>query len=102
MERATDYSTIYAGYHEVFDDTFDDGYVGVFGQYRWHIESPVRFEQDLRITVQSLGWKPTGGLYQPLVDDLAATTYWYQMEPHNSFPDLPSKEKLIIKRKPKE
>ncbi|MCK5201952.1 MAG: DUF2961 domain-containing protein, partial [Spirochaetales bacterium] len=71
-------------------------------QYRWHIEDPVRFEEDLRITVQSLGWAKTGGLYQPLVDDLAATTYWYQTEPHNSFPELPSKEKLIIKRKTKE
>lgn len=98
--RATDYSSLYAGYHEIFDTTFNDGYVATFGQYRWHIEDPVRFEQDLKITVQSLGWKKTGGLYQPLVDDLAATTYWYQTEPHNSFPKLPAKEDLIIKRKP--
>ncbi|MEO2045466.1 MAG: glycoside hydrolase family 172 protein [Pirellulales bacterium] len=98
--RATNFSNLYSGYHEVFDSSFDDGYVGVFGQYRWHIEDPVRFEKDLAITVQSLGWAKTGGAYQPLVDDLAATTYWYQMEPHHPFPKLPTKEELVIKKKP--
>ena len=67
-----------------------------FGQYRWHINDPVRFKKDLRITIQSLGWQ-SKGRYLPLQDDLASVAYWYQLEPHNPFPPLPAKEALIIK-----
>ena len=28
-----------------------------FGMYRWHIMDPIRFEQDLRVTIQALGWR---------------------------------------------
>ena len=28
-----------------------------FGLYRWHIMDPVRFEKDLRVTIQALGWR---------------------------------------------
>jgi acetyl-CoA acetyltransferase len=28
--------------------------------YRWHIMDPVRFEQDLRVTIQALGWRAQG------------------------------------------
>jgi hypothetical protein len=61
---------------------------------------PVRFENDLKVTIQSLGWKPNG-TYQPLRDDLASVAFWYQQEPHSPFPALPSKEKLIIKKENK-
>jgi hypothetical protein len=67
-----------------------------FGQYRWHITDPVRFNQDLRITIQSLGWQ-SEGRYLPLQDDLASVAYWYQLEPHNPFPELPGKNNLVIK-----
>ena len=36
-------------------------------------------------------------VYLPLEDDLASVAYWYQLEPHNPFPDLPAKEQLVIK-----
>ena len=36
-----------------------------FGLYRWHIADPVRFNSDLRVTIQALGWRDTGG-YLPL------------------------------------
>ena len=26
--------------------------------YRWHVMDPIRFEQDLRVTIQALGWRP--------------------------------------------
>ena len=64
-----------------------------FGQYRWHVLDPIRFEKDLRVTIQSLGWQ-SEGRYLPLQDDLASVAYWYQAEPHNPFPPLPSKESL--------
>jgi hypothetical protein len=31
-----------------------------FGMYRWHIMDPIRFEQDLRVTIQALGWRKGG------------------------------------------
>ncbi len=66
-----------------------------FGLYRWHIADPVRFESDLRVTIQALGWK-SGGRYLPLRDDIASVAYWYQVEPHASFPKLPNKDQLEV------
>jgi hypothetical protein len=56
--------------------------------YRWHIMDPVIFHGDLRVTIQALGWWPTDK-YQPLADDVASVAYWYQKEPHTSFPAFP-------------
>jgi len=69
-----------------------------FGLYRWHIMDPIRFEKDLRVTIQSLGWQ-SEGRYLPLKDDLSSVAYWYQKEPHAPFPKLPDREKLKIERK---
>ena len=53
-----------------------------FGMYRWHIPDPIRFHQDLRVTVQSLGIGPGhhNGLphrYRPTSDDIASTALFY-------------------------
>jgi len=90
------FSSLYSGFYEVKKSKID-GFVGIFGQYRWHVLDPIRFDKDLRITVQCLGWSPDG--YLPLKDDLASVAYWYQIEPHNPFPKLPPNEDLIIKKK---
>ncbi|HEY8550482.1 MAG TPA: glycoside hydrolase family 172 protein [Vicinamibacterales bacterium] len=66
-----------------------------FSLYRWHITDPIRFEQDLRVTIQALGWR-SGGRYLPLQDDIASVVYWYQTEPHAPFPKLPSRDELEI------
>lgn len=66
-----------------------------FGLYRWHVADPVRFDTDLRVTIQALGWK-SGGRYLALRDDIASVAYWYQLEPHAAFPKLPDKERLEI------
>jgi len=66
-----------------------------FGMYRWHILDPIRFEQDLRVTIQALGWR-TGRRYLPLQDDIASVAYWYQAEPHEPFPALPGWEGLEV------
>jgi hypothetical protein len=67
-----------------------------FSLYRWHIMDPVRFEQDLKVTIQALGWR-SGGRYLPLQDDIASTAFWYQTEPHAPFPTLPDKDALELK-----
>ncbi len=66
-----------------------------FGMYRWHIMDPFRFEQDLKVTIQALGWR-SGRRYLPLQDDIANTAYWYQAEPHASFPSLPDRDALEV------
>jgi hypothetical protein len=48
------------------------------------------------VTIQALGWQ-SGGRYLPLQDDLSSVAYWYQTEPHASFPELPDKDSLKIK-----
>lgn len=66
-----------------------------FSLYRWHIPDPIRFEKDLKVTIQALGWQ-TGGRYLQLQDDIASVAFWYQTEPHKKFPKLPAKDELEL------
>ena len=59
--------------------------------YRWHVMDPIRFSDELRVTIQALGWRaPREGQkrYLPLQDDIASTALWYQSEPHAPVPVL--------------
>jgi hypothetical protein len=89
------FSTAYAGLPQII--TPDGLYVAQqrFGMYRWHIMDPIRFEEDLRVTIQALGWR-SGRRYLPLQDDIASVAYWYQAEPHAAFPTLPEKDDLEV------
>lgn len=51
-----------------------------FGMYRWHVLDPVRFDTDLKVTAQALGWR-SRGRYLLLQDDIASTALWYQRSP---------------------
>jgi len=98
-EREVDGKDVYDSFSSLYTGFYHVAYEGAqrrFGQYRWHITDPVRFEKDLRITIQSLGWQ-SEGRYLPLQDDLASVAYWYQVEPHHPFPPLPAKEDLVLK-----
>ncbi len=66
-----------------------------FGLYRWHIMDPVRFEQDLRVTIQALGWR-SDKRYLPLQDDISSVAFWYQALPTAPFPRLPEKDELEV------
>ncbi|MBI5095387.1 MAG: DUF2961 domain-containing protein [Candidatus Hydrogenedentes bacterium] len=85
-EREQTYSTPFMGLPLVHQEP---NAVPQYGMYRWHIPDPIRFDRDLRVTVQALGWWPNHR-FQPLTDDIATTAYWYQTEPHGAFPTLPS------------
>ena len=65
------------------------------GLYRVHIMDPIRFEKDLRVTMQALGWR-SEGRYLPLQDDIASVAYWYQAEPHVAFPALQDRDYLEV------
>jgi hypothetical protein len=90
----TDYTTPYSGFYVV--GSHKENQAGErFGMYRWHISDPIRFDHDLKVTIQDLGWK-SGGVYRPRKDDISSVAYWYQTEPHTPFPELPSPEKMEL------
>jgi hypothetical protein len=91
----TEFNSPYSGLHQVIRG---DGHYEVmqrFGLYRWHIADPIRFDKNLKVTIQALGWRHDGR-YLPLQDDIATVVYWYQTEPHNPFPKLPERDQLEV------
>ncbi len=91
----TEFCTPYSGLHQVIRG---DGHYNVmqrFGLYRWHIMDPVRFEKDLKITIQDLGWR-RGGRYLAQKSDISSVCFWYQTEPHAKFPKMPGWRELEI------
>ena len=94
-KRYQEFTTPYAGLSQVIRP--DGLYQSQtrFGMYRWHIMDPVRFENDLCVTIQALGWR-SGARYLPLQDDIASVAFWYQTEPHTAFPKFPDKDQLEV------
>jgi len=90
-----EYCTPYAGLSKVSQP--DGRYKSQqrFSMYRWHIADPIRFERDLRVTIQALGWR-SGGRYLPLQDDISSVAFWYQALPHAAFPPLSERDELEI------
>jgi hypothetical protein len=84
------YSTAFLGYplrHA------EPGQIIRHGLYRWHVPDPIRFKEDLRVTIQDLGFTPQPTGYEPLTDDISSVALWYQAEPHAAFPALPETRK---------
>ena len=70
-----------------------------FSMYRWHIQDPIHFKKDLKVTIQALGWRPGAnppGKYLPLQDDISSVAFWYQDSVCKNFPKFPCKEELEI------
>lgn len=89
------FSAPYLGFHQV---SRQNGFSRVnqrFGMYRWHILDPIRFETDMKVTIQALGWR-SEGRYLPLRDDIASVAYWYQAEPHAPYAPMPGKNDLEV------
>jgi hypothetical protein len=89
-----EFSTPYAGFSVIRPDGLNLSQTR-FNMYRWHIADPIRFEQDLRVTIQALGWR-SEGRYLPLQDDIASVAFWYQTLPAVPFPRLPDKDYLEV------
>ena len=91
------YNTAFLGYpyyskHDelVHNDYHNDDCMPMRGFYRWHIQDPIYFDEDLRVTIQQIG-VGHGGLFERQ-DDVASVAYWYQTEPHSRFTKLADKE----------
>jgi len=91
----TEFSTPYSGLSKV--DSTDQTYAAQrrFNMYRWHITDPIYFKEDLRVTIQALGWR-SGGRYLPLQDDLSSVAYWYSDTLDDIYPPPPSVNELEI------
>lgn len=63
--------------------------------YRFHIMDPIRFDSDLKVTMQAIGWR-SEGRYLPLQDDISSVAYWYQTHPHAPFKPLGNRDFLEI------
>ncbi len=50
--------------------------------YRWHIEDPVIFQKQIRVTIEH-------GHANRRSDDISSVAFWYQAEPHKPFDPLP-------------
>lgn len=90
-----EFSTAYSGLPQVI---IPDGLYQSqerFGMYRWHIMDPVRFDSDIKVTIQDLGWRDNGRYLQQH-SDIITVAYWYQQEPHSPFPLFPSKNEIEV------
>jgi hypothetical protein len=90
-----EFTTPYTGLHQVIRP---DGLYSSqtrFGMYRWHITDPIRFESNIKVTIQGLGWRKDMR-YLPLQDDIASVAFWYQTLPTVKLPELPGKDYLEI------
>lgn len=56
--------------------------------YRFHSESPVNFNESIRVTIEH-------GHANHRSDNYYTVAYWYQTEPHEVFPELPPVEERI-------
>jgi hypothetical protein len=63
---------------------------GRYCLYRWHIESPIAFEESIRVTIEH-------GTANNRSDNFYSTAYWYQTEPHAAYPALPAPSERIPK-----
>ncbi len=90
-----EFTTPYAGLHQVLrpDGLYQSQQR--FGLYRWHIMDPIRFKRDLAVTIQALGWR-SYRRYLPMQDDIASVAYWYQTLPTAPFPGLPDRDTLEV------
>lgn len=90
-----EFTSPYSGMYKV--RTTDDTYRSqkYFNMYRWHITDPVYFKEDLKVTIQALGWR-SEKRYLPLTDDISSVAYWYSDTLDDIYPPLPSKDELEI------
>ncbi len=94
--RYTPYTTLYMGVHFIHEPSGGEDCQQRFSMYRWHVKDPVIFEENLRVTIQDLGWRRNGKYYLGRNDDFSSVAYWYQTLPAPSFPELPGRDDMEI------
>lgn len=93
--KYVEFCTPYAGLSKV---GFTDGLYKsqrYFDMYRWHITDPIYFKENLKVTIQALGWK-NEGKYHPLQDDISSVAYWYSDNLADKYPEFPPVEEYEL------
>jgi hypothetical protein len=90
------YSAPFLGLPQVIRPRATTGFPQRFGLYRFHVPDPIRFERDLRVTCQVLGWHAGEDRFEQRADDVAATSWWYQTLPTAPLPPLPDRATLAV------
>ncbi len=93
-DQYVSFSSPYTGFYEIHTDKLYRSQKR-FGMYRLHITDPIRFDSNIKVTIQALGWRE-GGRYLPLQEDISSVAFWYQTLPAKKLPDLPDKDYLEI------
>jgi len=92
--KYVDFSNPYQGFNKC---KTDETYLSqrAFNMYRFHIQDPIHFKEDLKVTIQALGWR-SNARYLPLTDDISSVAYWYSDNLSDIYPQFPTKDKLEI------
>ena len=69
-------------------ENYTDGYQT---SYVYHLENPVRFEKEIRVTIEH-------GHGNHLCNEMASVAYWYQLEPHLPFDILPVEQRRPVRK----
>ncbi|MFA6948237.1 MAG: DUF2961 domain-containing protein, partial [Eubacteriales bacterium] len=93
--RYETYSGQYMGMYQVINPNGLYRSQQRFSMYRFHICDPIRFEKNLRVTIQDLGWR-SEGRYLVRRDDFMSVAYWYADTPAQNFPAYPSPDEIEI------
>jgi len=68
---------------------------GKNSMYRFHVEDPIRFEREIRVTIET-------GHDNELANDYSSTAYWYQRGRKEALPALPPVEARLPRADPPE
>jgi hypothetical protein len=66
---------------------------GKNSMYRFHVEDPIRFDQSIRVTIET-------GHNNALANDYSSTAYWYAIERKKALPPLPPVEARVPRPDP--
>ena len=84
-----EYTGPYTGFHLV-ENKNGIPWLGKTSMYRWYINDPIRFQKSIRMSIEH-------GHANNFENDYSSVAYWYQIEPHKRFPELPSvKDRIPI------
>ncbi|MEZ4726402.1 MAG: DUF2961 domain-containing protein [Caldilineaceae bacterium] len=89
-----EFTTPYAGLNQVLrpDGVYQSQQR--FGMYRWHITDPIRFQQDLRVTIQALAGAAVAAICRSRMTLLPSPSV---SDPADRlFPALPDRDELEV------
>lgn len=79
-----EYAGPYTGFHLISNPDWS----GKNGMYRFFVTDPIRFQKSIRVTIEH-------GHNNDLANDYSSVAYWYQTEPHKTFPPFPPVEERL-------